>query len=194
MLVKIHRSDDAELFVDVTFGVEIVALVELSALQLFEKRQILRFRVRVAPVDDTDRDLFAIDALEVFLVVRGQADVGSDDEDLLLSVLDDLDECCTNPRCVEESAIKLLLMVIIWRVGVKRFGYPSVAPDRRSEAAVPEIPLNDYTISSSPTTCTFGEFEYTVWFSNCAVAGLKIKVPASVAFIEYLIHRTSPAS
>ena len=81
---------------------EIVALLELNVLQLFEKRQIFRFRVCVAPVDDVDRDLFVVNALEIFLVVRGQADVGRDYEDLLLHVLDDIDESCTHPRCVEE--------------------------------------------------------------------------------------------
>jgi len=81
VLVEVHRGDDAEQFVDVAFGVEVVALVELSALQLFEKCQVLRFRVRVVPIDDVNGDFLVVDALEVFLVVRGQADVGRDDED-----------------------------------------------------------------------------------------------------------------
>ena len=102
MLVEVHRGDDAELLVDVAFCVEIVALVELGVLQLFKKCQVFQFRVCVAPVDDVNRDLFVVNALEIFLVVRGQADVGRDDEDLLFCVLDDIDESCTYPRCIEK--------------------------------------------------------------------------------------------
>jgi len=76
VLVEVHRGDDAELLVNIAFGVEIVALVELSVLQLFEKCQVFRFRVRVAPVDDVDGDLFVVNALEAFLVMRGHVDVG----------------------------------------------------------------------------------------------------------------------